>query len=244
MPYNFLLITIIASYIILRYSLFFKYNLQRRAKDVLIFETIVLAVPMIIVGVFLNYLIKINYPNEFRSVSRYIGNNVYNAETRFFYTFFIVAISTLILVFLVQSLFVSLMKLKVIDQNYFSLRAIRKYGDELEKFITYCITEGKLAQFTLKNGKVYIGFCKDIPTPGMNNFIFILPLYSGYREKESHLLHINTTYIDLLYRMTQSDDENFKIIGVSIKKDEILSYSIYDKKIFNEFNKSDSEKDN
>lgn len=236
MPYNFLLIPIIASYIILRYSLFFKYNLQRRSKDVLVFETLVLSIPIIVISVTINRISKTLYPNAYKESANFFGNEVLNANTPFFYSFIFCSFVIVVLFWIFQRVMKILQDNNlIIDENYFVKRAVRKYGDELEKFITRCIIEGKAAQFTLKNGKVYIGFCMEIPTPGSNNYIFVIPFYSGYREKESHVIKITTSYGEPLLYIMKEDKSKLNLMGVSFKKDEILSFSIHDKEIFSKF---------
>lgn len=236
MPYNFLLIPIIFSYIILRYSSFFKYNLQRRSKDVLVFETIVISIPIIFVSIFFNYLFRANNPIEYKETAKFLGNNVFESKTRYFYSFLFGSLLFTFFIFSGDYLIRIFQELKFIDENYFEKRAVRKYGDELEKFITTRISEGDISQFTLKNGKVYMGFCVGIPTPGVNTFIKIIPICSGYRNKEDHTIKITTDYLDVIKKIvTEHNFEKLNLIGISFKKDEIVSFSIYDEDIFNRF---------
>ncbi|WP_312312225.1 hypothetical protein [Empedobacter brevis] len=237
MPYNFLLIPIIFSYIILRYSSFFKFNLQRRSKDVLVFETIVLSIPIILTSIALNWFFKTNHPSEFKESAKFLGNNIFDSKTRYFYSFFFGSICCTILIFFTQWLIITLQRAGFINNNYFSNRAVRKYGDELEKFIAERIKKGDFAQFSLKNGKVYIGFCTGTPIPGMNNFIKVIPFYSGYRNKETHNIEITTEYVEVIDNLLKEDDyDKILLLGISFKKDEILSFSIYHPEIFKKFN--------
>lgn len=235
MPYNFLLIPIIFSYIILRYSYFFKYNLQRRSKDVLIFETIVLSIPIILISIGLNWIFKTNHPSEFKESAKFLGNNIFDSKTRYFYSFFFGSLYCTILIFFSQWLIVSMQNAGFVNKNYFSNRAVRKYGDELEKFIADRIKEGGVAQFSLKNGKVYIGFCIGIPTPGMNSFIKIIPFYSGYRNKDNHKIEITTNYVEVFHNLISNRIDKSHLLGISFRKDEIVSFSIYDSEIFKKF---------
>ncbi|WP_333661597.1 hypothetical protein [Chishuiella changwenlii] len=237
MPYNFLLIPIIFSYIILRYSSFFKYNLQRRSKDVLVFETIVISIPIIIISILLNYIFRTNLPAEYKEGAQFLGNNVFDSKTRYFYSFLFGSLFCFCFVFITGFIVRQLEYYDYINHNYLSNRAVRKYGDELEKFISKQIKEGKPAQFTLKNGKVYIGFCSGgIPIPGMSTYIKIMPIYSGYRNKEDHTLKITTDYFDVLKNIFYEDNfDKFGIIGISFKKDEIVSFTIYDEDLFKSF---------
>lgn len=95
-------------------------------------------------------------------------------------------------------------------------------------------------QITLKNGKVYIGFCEIIPIPQKTNFLTLSPVLSGYRESESKKLIITTDYFNVIEKYLKKIEEPNSQVSLNtdiiIKQDEILTANIYEQEIFDMFN--------
>ena len=61
MPYNIFLIPIITGYLILTFSLVFKYNIQRLSKNRILFESVALGLLVSIAGLVLRTLVELIY---------------------------------------------------------------------------------------------------------------------------------------------------------------------------------------
>ena len=119
--------------------------------------------------------------------------------------------------------------------------AIDKVGDEVETLFKRSAEEGVLMQITLKNGKVYIGFCEIIPIPQKTNFLTLTPMLSGYRDNDTKKMTITTDYFEVVSQYIAGLDANKQDITLNtdiiIKQDEILTANIYEQEIFDMFNK-------
>ena len=106
-----------------------------------------------------------------------------------------------------------------------------------DAFINYCRQlEGALVMLALKNDKVYIGILKKYPENTSDRHelqsIFIRPVVSGYRVRETKKLIFNTSYYE-----KKTDDSHpmtpIASIDVAIPRSEIVTLGPFDKKIFN-----------
>jgi len=114
--------------------------------------------------------------------------------------------------------------------------AIKRHGSELEKLFRTSAKTGVLMQITLKNNKVYIGFSNVLPVPKESDFLIITPLLSGYRESETKLLKFTTDYFDVIDSFVDNTANDYNI-DVLIRKDEILTASLFDYRVYEFFNK-------
>ena len=115
----------------------------------------------------------------------------------------------------------------------FKRMAMLQYRDILELLFEKSVSDAKLVSITLKNNKVYIGIVTRYPEPHTKGerFVSILPIFSGYRDKETKRLAISTDYLavyDELEELQKADPsldtDDFDII---IPISEILSINIY-----------------
>src|SRR5690606_32532825 len=74
------------------------------------------------------------------------------------------------------------------------VRAIKHHRDPFELLLYDAFANDFLLSFTLKNGKVYIGWLAALQPPGASQRIAILPLMSGYRRSEDKTVTISTYY--------------------------------------------------
>ena len=94
--------------------------------------------------------------------------------------------------------------------------------------------DGHPAMLTLKNGKVYIGWIRELTSPYESAHIAIIPLKSGYRTQEGNVT-LTTSYIevyDRLSRVGESIDKKLFIKRISgsttvIPKEEIVVSTLY-----------------
>lgn len=122
--------------------------------------------------------------------------------------------------------------------------AIKKNGDELETLVKDSALKGQTIMLTLKNNKVYIGFCEEIPIPQKTNYLKLSPILSGYRNSETKQFKPTTDYFKVVDKFIEEIEEKEGIkkdritlnTDVIIKQDEILTASIYEQNIYDKFN--------
>lgn len=234
MPYNILILPLCAGYFILVYSLLFKYNIQRFHQRRLLFESIISAIIIVVSAFILRTLIELLFPKVIPWFLEKL-NFVPIEKPDYFWTAFFSCIIAVILVLLSNFI------IKKCYGNYKPIIwAIRKNGDELEKLFERSAAEGKIMQLTLKNNKVYIGFCETIPEPQKTNYLVISPVLSGYRDSETKKIEITTNYFEIIDHYVENLDDITTSVelntDITIKRDEILTASIYEQEIYDMFN--------
>ncbi|CAD7534246.1 MULTISPECIES: hypothetical protein [Aeromonas] len=116
-------------------------------------------------------------------------------------------------------------------------------SNHLESLLIYASSAPFPIVATLSSRKVYIGI---VTTPGIENgaieYIEVLPLLSGYRNKDELTLHITTNYHDhykrrgLLSReKTSSHRLSINDFRVIIPVSEIETLSLFDRETYNDF---------
>lgn len=115
-----------------------------------------------------------------------------------------------------------------------------KDGDLIELLIRESMRTRKSVEISLKTGKSYIGFAVEsgIAKSGESD-ISLIPVASGYRNKNSQELEITTNYASVIaesYPDAKSylDYVDFRII---IPKSEIVSARLFDPDIYQRFQK-------
>lgn len=241
MPYNLFLIVIITGYFILTYSQLFKYNIQRLSRERILFESILVGL-IIVIGGFLVRVIfdLITFNKAIPFLLEYL-NRLPIEKPKYFWTFIVASFLSL-LVFKI----INIVIVKYYPLNDQIIRAVNKNGDEIEKLFKDSAIKGNLIQVTLKNDKVYIGFCEEIPIPKKTNYLVLCPYLSGYREKDTKQFIITTdykkvvdTFISDIKEKKGEEVQQIKLnTDIIIKQDEILTAGIYDQSIFDKFNDS------
>ncbi|MBN47539.1 MAG: hypothetical protein CMH23_13810 [Methylophaga sp.] len=88
----------------------------------------------------------------------------------------------------------------------------------------------KYLMLTMDDGKVYVGKVVSLGEPteseGMDQEIVITPYLSGYRKKETLKVNFTTKYSEI--------DEDIALV---LKQDKIISATVYNSKIYDEFQK-------
>jgi hypothetical protein len=106
-----------------------------------------------------------------------------------------------------------------------------------EKIIFTALQQKELICFTLKNGKVYIGYINEyeILSEVERTHIVIIPLLSGYRDSETHKITITTEYIYAIRKMISNINDKKDELEKTIKSfakiipcSEILTINLYD----------------
>ena len=240
MPYNLFLIAVIAGYFILSYSQLFKYNIQRFSRERILFESILAGFLIIVSG----FIFRIIF--DFLTCGKIIPlllnclNKFPIEKPQYFWTFIFSSLISILLAW-----FSNWVIIRYYSENDQIIRAVDKNGDEIEKLFKDSAINGNLIQVTLKNDKVYVGFCEEIPIPKKTNYLKLSPYLSGYRHKDTKQLTITTDYekvvdefISEIKETTGEDVDKITLnTDVIIKQDEILTATIYEQKVFDKFNK-------
>ncbi len=233
MPYNLLLLPVIVGYFILNHSYFFKYNTQRFSPSRIIYESISIALFLIVFGFILRTFFQWCFPSFLQEMIILL-NKIPIQKVDYFWT--VVFSCVLALLFVFGSNFY--LK-KNYQESQFIAWAVEKNGDEIEKLFKKSVEEGCLLQITLKNDKVYIGYSEIIPIPQKTNYLILTPVLSGYRDEKKQL-HITTDYYkaidDFLKGLDTNNKSNQLNTEIIIKQDEILTAGMYEQQIFEKFN--------
>lgn len=234
MPFNVLIVPLIAGFYLLTTSYRYRYRYQRTESRRLILNAaiagLVIAAISLVVKFILTSLLFLDLSTikeVLRSIVKIDQNN-----SPYLWTVLVGLISTYI--------FCKLDNLRI-DRNpeakaRIALKAVQEYGNELEQLFANSVIFQWPVQITLKNNKVYLGYVDEIPAPGRTNYLNIMPLYSGYRRDDDKRLILTTSYEtvkDLLDE--KSKEEKIQKMTVVIKQDEILSASPHDHEVYERF---------
>ncbi len=90
-------------------------------------------------------------------------------------------------------------------------------------------------QFTLKDGKVYVGWIVWLPLDprAHDAYVTLLPYASGYRDPTTKTMKLSTRYSPIYERDDTNLDDFIKLMPVA----NIEFASIYREEVFQEFNK-------
>lgn len=133
-------------------------------------------------------------------------------------------------------------KIKYFHEDFSFDYTINKWGDESEKLIWNTLGEkndlDKLLMVTTNNNKVYIGQINQLTEPINNTHIQIIPSFSGYRDKETQQVKLNTDYTDTIEYYTRKKQSNLidNKLGVIIPFENITFISRFDHDIYRKFN--------
>lgn len=128
----------------------------------------------------------------------------------------------------------------------FSLKnAIKSLGLDFEKIMYESVEEEKALFLTMENGKVYVGFLLSGFDPSLvdNQTFAILPVKSGYRDKDTKKVIFTTDYVSN-YDKFRSESKNSEITQddyriVLFKKD-VKSVSLYHQEIYDRFQEDEN----
>jgi hypothetical protein len=109
--------------------------------------------------------------------------------------------------------------------------------DPLEILLLTAFESQTQAMFTLKNGKVYIGWVTEVPNPVIAKHIKITPSLSGYRDKDTKEFTATTDYSKALKRARLSNYEKMSIndFVVILPVAELQNVSKFNSEVFTFF---------
>lgn len=230
MPYNLLILPICGGYLILIHTYIHKYNYQRLDPQKLLFSSILVGLLLIGITLFLRIGIFFAFEDFYNRIRNWVPKipikHIDYLWTSSF-TLFIAINYTLCCNFLSKKC-KSLGKLNCIK------KAVGKHGDTLEKMFASSADEGSALQITLKNGKVYVGFSREMPVPKESKYFQITPAKSGFRDNLTHEIKFTTDYILCMLEFLNDDKPN-SIPDLAIKKEEIISATYYSKEVHDFF---------
>ncbi len=224
---NLLVLPLAAGYYILTRSYRFKFRTQRLDRNSLFFETVICAV-FILLGAFLlkSFVYDQFFTNNFKDSFKELNPLKTTPLSG------MVGVSFLLVVLIT---YVSNFLLNREQEIHGAIKAI---GNEFELIVSKAIKEEKLILLSLKNDKFYIGWVKEIPIPSQSNYLRIIPVFSGYRDKEKRL-KFTSQYIEAYSLLIQdgkgSNFEDFNS-DVVMPISEIITISFYDQEIYDILN--------
>lgn len=225
MPWNLLVLPLVGGYYILTRSHYFRFRQQRLDKQRLIFESILLAVCVLVFTYFIRVVFEYFAADSFcDSMYKY-----FPIKTPYIGT------TSIALVF---SIVLTKGSNYFLEPDDYIKRAIKTVGNEFELLLKSSFVDDILLQITLSNDKVYVGWVKELPIPTISNYIRIVPTISGYRntEKEieytTHYLTIYSEYVKEGRTTNIWDLKSDLVIDIS----EIISVSFFDYEMSDRFN--------
>ena len=122
-------------------------------------------------------------------------------------------------------------------------KSLEKVGNELELMLSSSFFDAHLLQFTMDNGKVYIGWVKELPKPFTTNYIRITPAFSGFRNENKELVFTTqylTVYASYIADGSVTNQNELKT-DLVLKVDKINSASFFDMEMYKRFNPDEEE---
>lgn len=219
---NLLVLPLAAGYYILTKSYHYKFRTQRLDRNSLFFETVIIAVFILIAGFLLKFLlfknfVPIHIQNEIMNMNP-IKNTSHSG---------MVGISFLLVVALTHLTNYLFNK----EQEIFN--AIKSIGNELELMAAKSLKEERLVLITLKNNKVYIGWVKELPIPSLSSYLRIIPAISGFRDDDKKL-KFTSHYMDA-YSLFEDNNQN-NDFDVVMPICEIVSISFFNQDLYDVLN--------
>ena len=111
--------------------------------------------------------------------------------------------------------------------------AAERDGNLIELLIARSISEGRIIELSLRSGKSYIGFGHRNEVEDYEDAdISLVPLASGYRDKDTQELRITTNYARVILESGTMDFSDFRIV---IPMSEIVSARLFDWEVYQRF---------
>lgn len=127
------------------------------------------------------------------------------------------------------------------DKEKAARRAATESGDLIELLIAESIEDQRLIELSLRSGKSYIGFALEsgITRQGESD-IALIPMASGYRNKDTHELEITTNYADTVKESLEKSSELiYKDFRIVIPMPEIVSARVFHPEAYERFRRKE-----
>lgn len=122
-------------------------------------------------------------------------------------------------------------------------KEVEKSGDLIGLVLLESIGRNKFVELSLKSGKSYIGLVlRSETTNHGESDVALIPMASGYRDKDTHALEITTNYAPTINECLREDsdisgllDEDFRVV---VPKSDISSARIFYPEVYEVFRKA------
>jgi hypothetical protein len=226
MPWNLLIIPLVAGYYFLTRSNYSKFRQQRLDRQRLVFDSVIYGMALLFVAFAVTTILTLAYPDRIEKFRWFLplGADYFGTS----------CLSLVFAFILAQGGNKYIWK----DRDSQLQQAIRRVGNEMELMLLSSFVEKKLLLFTLENGKFYIAWAKELPIPNVANYVRIIPAFSGYRT-ESQELEFTTQYLSVYAQyikegQAQSIDDLDIDLTIAVSK--IVSLSNFDIDMYERFN--------
>ena len=189
MPWNLLILPLVAGYFVITRCHFFKFRYRLLDRQRLLFEAVWVALILLGATYPLSLLFYTIIPDSWRTW--YISYRPF--------PYLGTALGTIAI-----AVYATYLLNEFRSESEAIKRAINKHGSAFDRLILGAIEFPQLICFTLKNGKVYIGYPKFINDLVNAGTITIFPFYSGYRDETQDI--VITTFYERFYEQLQDDN--------------------------------------
>lgn len=212
MPYNVLLLPLLAGYLLASWFRYARFYTSRQSGQRLIFVSSLFGLGLLV----LSFVIIIALNRYFPAIGQAWRNLVPFAYVGHG------ALSLLLsIVFAVLGNLIS-------DENRALQWAMsRSSTDSMERLLYRAAKTSTPVQLTLKSGKIYIGHIARVPPirGRADEYLEILPILSGYRETQTHLIRYTVDYIDIILSVIgSSDDRSESNLTRHLDKDDVSQF--------------------
>lgn len=221
---NLLLFPLVGGYYITTRLEESKYIGQRRSSQTVLFNAIIVGIPLLVVSLVITTTITLLLPQWVD----WIKVEIFPIQNKFLGTCFLSYILAIV---------GTKLRNKYINKTEAIYSAIGEVGNELEILLSESCKQGGLVMLSLKNDKVYVGWVEVYPEPSACPYIHIIPFLSGYRDEKKEV-QMTTTYHQVYYdlirtgRIKQIKDSGVNLI---IQSNEIISAGRFDFDIWESF---------
>lgn len=96
------------------------------------------------------------------------------------------------------------------------LRAVSRYGNNLQRLLHSAAFDEKTISITLDSRKVYVGYVIQAPNlEPHDTFVAVLPLFSGYRDKDTLELIFTTDYTLVCEKADRPASDFVQVVPIS-----------------------------
>ena len=123
------------------------------------------------------------------------------------------------------------------DENEAAMQAAKDSGDAIELLIAESFDDQRAVEITMRTGKSYVGLATEIPIAleGAAD-VSLVPMVSGYRDKETQELQLTQNYAPLLVEAIAGQSEvNYEDFRVVISFQEIVSARLFERTVWERF---------
>lgn len=222
MPWNLLLVPLVAGYFFLTRSYYYRFRYRLLERQRLLFESIITATVFLVAAYTLVFGLKL----LFHPYDWYLGLRSYFP---FPYT------GTALLSFGLAIFATYVPNILWLSKDKAMREAINLHGNAMEKLVLSAIEYPQLVCFTLDNGKVYVGYPRYLSDLIQTGMLRIYPILSGFRDSQ-HRIVFTTNYESAYDQIDELDIEQDTVdFEQLIAVDRIISAKRFSLHIYEQF---------